>query len=79
MANVIGFIVVVVLFVVIPKMTAANKRNAMFDEINNRVKEGVQTDINKSIDLHVKLWNGEITKNQYYDMQASGYTRKEKK
>lgn len=79
MANVIGFIVVVVLFVVIPKMTEANKRNAMCDEINNRAKEGVETDINKSIDLHVKLWNGEITKNQYYDMQASGYTRKEKK
>lgn len=79
MANVIGFIVVVILFVVIPKMTELGKRNTMCDEINSRAKEGAETDINKSIDLHVKLWNGEITKNQYYDMQASGYTRKEKK
>jgi len=72
-------IIVIASLVAVPKMIENSHRDAMCDEINYRARNGIETDINKSIDLHVRLHTGEITKTQYYDLQASGYTRKEKK
>lgn len=79
MGGLLGTIVILTVFFGIPKYIETSKRNAMCDEVNYRAMNGIETDYNKFIDVQTKLWNNEITKNQYYDMRASGYDRKEKK
>lgn len=70
----VGIIVIALMFT-LPTIITNSKRNAMCDEINYCAKNGIKRDMNKCIDAHTKLWTGEINKNQYYDLIASGYTR----
>ena len=68
-------IIVIALMFALPAITKNIKRNAMCDEINYCARNGIKRDINKCIDLSVRLSNKEITQNQYFDLVASGYTR----
>ncbi len=70
----VGIIVIALMFA-LPKIITNSKRNVMCDEINYCARNGIKRDINKSIDLSVRLSNKEITQNQYFDLFASGYTR----
>lgn len=72
-------LIVIILLLAAPELIKRSKRNAMCDEINYCAKNRIERDINKCIDLSVRLATKEITQNQYFDLIASGYTRKEKK